>query len=169
MDGLKNLSSKDAIVKLSELADSIDICMFCTNLKNNDGAKCRPMSTQKVCDEGNIWFFSPADSDKNLEVEWDNKVQLYYSHPGKDSYMIVNGEAEIILDRDKIEELWSPELKAWFQDGKDDSNISILKVNPTTAYYWDTKGNKMINFLKMVASAATGKNLVDGNEGALSI
>lgn len=27
----------------------------------------------------------------------------------------------------------------------------------------------MINFLKMVASAATGKNLVEGNEGALSV
>jgi general stress protein 26 len=169
MDGVKNYRNEDAIAKLRELAETIDICMFCTNLKNNDGATCRPMSTQKVCDQGNIWFFSTADSDKNMEIEWNNKVQLYYSHPGKDSYMIVNGVAEIILDREKIEELWSSELKAWFEQGKDDPNISILKVKPTTAYYWDTKGNKMINFLKMMASAATGKNHVDGNEGALSI
>jgi len=169
MDGLKNLRSEDAIVKLRELAESIDICMFCTNLKTDDGASCRPMSTQKVCDQGNIWFFSPRDSDKNMEVEWNKKVQLFYSHPGKDSFMIVNGEAEIILDKEKIEELWSPVLKAWFQGGKEDPNISILKVKPTTAYYWDTEGNKMINFLKMMASAATGKNLVEGNEGTLSI
>jgi general stress protein 26 len=169
MSGKKNLNDEDAILKLRELAESIDICMFCTNLKIDDGASCRPMSTQKVCDQGNIWFFSNADSDKNKEIEQDKNVQLFYSHPGKDSYLIVNGEAEIILDRNKIEELWSPELKAWFPGGKDDPNVSIVKVKPTTSYYWDTDGNKMINFLKTMASAATGKNLVEGNEGSLSV
>lgn len=169
MSGITNLRNEDAIFKLRELAEAIDICMFCTNLKTDDGASCRPMSTQKVCDEGNIWFFSNADSDKNKEIEQNNNVQLFYSHPGKDSFMIVNGEAEIIFDRDMIDELWSPVLKAWFPGGKDDPNISIVKVKPSNAYYWDTDGNKMINFLKMVASAATGKNLVEGNEGALSV
>ena len=169
MSGITNLRNEDAIFKLRELAEAIDICMFCTNLKTDDGASCRPMSTQKVCDEGNIWFFSSADSDKNKEIEQNNNVQLFYSHPGKDSFMIVNGEAEIIFDRDMIDELWSPILKAWFPGGKDDPNISIVKVKPSNAYYWDTDGNKMINFLKMVASAATGKNLVEGNEGVLSV
>jgi len=169
MSGITNLRNEDAIFKLRELAEAIDICMFCTNLKTDDGASCRPMSTQKVCDEGNIWFFSNADSDKNKEIEQNNNVQLFYSHPGKDSFMIVNGEAEIIFDRDMIDELWLPVLKAWFPGGKDDPNISIVKVKPSNAYYWDTDGNKMINFLKMVASAATGKNLVEGNEGVLSV
>jgi general stress protein 26 len=125
MDGVKNYSREDAIVKLRELAESIDICMFCTNLKTDDGASCRPMSTQKVCDQGNIWFFSPVNSDKNMEIKMNKNVQLFYAHPGKNSFMIVNGEAEIILDRNKIEELWSPELKVWFEGGKDDPNISI--------------------------------------------
>jgi general stress protein 26 len=169
MDGVKNYSREDAIVKLRELAESIDICMFCTNLKTDDGASCRPMSTQKVCDQGNIWFFSPVNSDKNMEIKMNKNVQLFYAHPGKNSFMIVNGEAEIILDRNKIEELWSPELKVWFEGGKDDPNISILKVKPTNSYYWDTEGNKMINFLKMVASAAMGKNFVEGNEGNIAL
>lgn len=169
MSDIKNLNNEEAILKLRELAKAIDICMFCTNPKTDDGASCRPMSTQKVCDEGNIWFFSNADSDKNKEIEQDKNVQLFYSHPGKDSFLIVSGEAELIFDKDKIEELWSPVLNAWFPGGKEDPNISIVKVIPTTAYYWDTDGNKMINFLKMVASAATGKNLVKGNEGALSV
>lgn len=169
MTGIRNLNDENAVLKLRELAESVDICMFCTNLITDDGASCRPMSTQKVCDQGNIWFFSNADSDKNKEIEQDKNVQLFYSHPGKDSYLIVNGEAEITQDKNKIEELWSPVLKAWFPSGKDDPNISLVKVKPTSAYYWVTDGNKMINFLKMVASAATGKNLVEGNEGSLSV
>jgi acetylornithine/succinyldiaminopimelate/putrescine aminotransferase len=42
-------------------------------------------------------------------------------------------------------------------------------VKPSSAYYWDTEGNKMINFFKMIASAATGKDLIDGKEGNLSV
>lgn len=169
MSDTKNLNNKEAIDKLKKLVEEINMCLFCTNLKTGDGSTCRPMSAQKVCDQGNIWFFSPIDSDKNKEITKDRLVQLFFSHPGKSSYLVVNGEAEIIFDRTKIEELWNPLVKTWFKEGKDDPNISLIKVTPTNAYYWDTDGNKMINFLKMVASVATGTNLVSSEEGTITV
>ena len=96
-------------------------------------------------------------------------MQLFFSHPAKGGYPVVNGEAEIILDKSKIEELWTPVAKIWFKEGKDDPNISIIKVLPTTAYYCDTNGNRMINFIKMVASVVTGTNLLNGKEGAVTL
>lgn len=96
-------------------------------------------------------------------------MQLFFSHPGKGSYLVVNGEAQIILDKTKVEELWTPVAKIWFKEGKDDPNISIIKVTPTTAYYWDTEGNRMTNFIKMAASVVTGTNLVDGEEGSITL
>jgi general stress protein 26 len=82
---------------------------------------------------------------------------------------VVNGEASIILDRAKIEELWVSAAKIWFNEGKEDPNISIIKVTPTSAYYWDTDGNRMINIMKMVASVITRNNLVNGNEGTITV
>jgi len=169
MSNNENLNNKEAIDKLKSLVDDIMVCLFCTDLKTDDGATCRPMNAIKVCDQGNIWFFSEKSSDKNKAIAADKDVQLFFSHPGKSSYLVVNGEAEIILDKAKIEELWSPVAKIWFKEGKDDPNISVIKVIPSTAYYWDTDGNQMINFLKMVASVVTGKNLVTGNQGALKV
>lgn len=169
MDSIENLSNKEAINKLKQLIGEIDICLFCTNLKKDDGETCRPMSSQKVCDEGNIWFFSEVDSIKNREIEQDSQVQLFYSHPGIDSYLVVNGEAELVFDKAKIEELWSPAVKAWFPEGKNDPSISIIKVKPTSGYYWDTKGSKMVNFFRRAASVALGENLIQGNEGTISI
>jgi general stress protein 26 len=169
METITNFHSKEAVEKLKQLVGEINICLFCTNLTVDDGATCRPMGAQKVDEDGNIWFFSEVNSDKNNEIKQDKKVQLFFAHPGKNSYVVVNGEAEIIFDKNKTEELWSPLLKTWFKEGKDDPSISILKVNTTNAYYWDTNGNKMINFLKMVASAATGATLQIGKEGALKI
>lgn len=169
MSNKENLINQEAIDKLKSLVADITICLFCTDFKTDDGSTCRPMSAIKVCDQGNLWFFSEKSSNKNKAIATDKDVQLFFSHPGKSSYLIVNGEAEIILDKAKIEELWIPPAKIWFKEGKNDPNISIIKVKPSTAYYWDTEGNRMINFLKMVASVATGKNLVAGKEGAITV
>jgi general stress protein 26 len=169
MENTKNLNANEGVEKLKELVTAINICLFSTNLKGNDGATFRPMSAQEVDDEGNIWFFSDINSDKNREVQEDNLVQLIFSHPGKSSYMIVNGVAEISTDRKRIEELWSPAAKIWFEQGKDDPDISLIKVTTQSAYYWDTDGNKMINFFKFLASVATGSNLVTGVQGSIKV
>jgi general stress protein 26 len=169
MNNETNLQGKEAIEMVKKLAKEIDICLFCTSIKTDDGSTARPMSTQDVDDEGNLWFFSDKNSDKNKEIEKDGRVQLFYSDPSKSAYLVVNGEAEIIMDYDKVEELWSPLVKTWFKEGKDDPNISIVKVNSKSAYYWDTEGNKMINFFKMIASVATGTTLVDAKEGELKL
>jgi general stress protein 26 len=169
MSNTENLNNKEAIDKLKSLVEEIMVCLFCTDLKTDDGSTCRPMTAIKVCDQGNIWFFSEKNSDKNKAIATDKNVQLFFSHPAKSSYLVVNGEAVVILDKAKIEELWTPVAKIWFKEGKDDPNISIIKVTPTTAYYWDTDGNKMINILKMIASVVTGKNLVNGNQGTITV
>jgi len=169
MNNTENLNSKEAIDKLKSLVNDIMICLFCTNVKTDDGSKCCPMTAIKVCDQGNVWFFSEKSSDKNEAISIDKNVQLSFLHPGKGSYLVLNGEAEIILDKTIIEELWTPVAKIWFKEGKDDPNISVIKVKPITAYYWDTDGNRMINVLKMVASVVTGTNLISGKEGAIKI
>lgn len=169
MSNVKDLTHSESINKLRELVEEINICLFCSNLKTDNGSTCRPMGAQKVCEQGNIWFFSEVNSDKNREIKQDKHVQLFFSHPSKSSYLVVNGEAEVIIDKNKKDELWTPFAKIWFKEGKDDPNISIIKVKPTTAYFWDTDGNKMINFFKMIASVVTGTNLVSGMQGELKV
>ena len=166
---IQNLQNSEAIEKLKSLVDEIMICLFCTVLKTDDGSTCRPMSAIKVCDPCNIWFISERYSEKNKAISTDKNVQLFFSHPAKSSYLVVNGEAEIISDKAKIEELWTPEAKNWFTEGKDDPNITLIKVKPTTAYYWDTVGNKMIKILKMIESVVIGNNMVPGIEGKINI
>ncbi len=114
-------------------------------------------------------FFSDKDSEKNKEIEKDNKVQLLFADPSKSKYLVLNGEAEIIIDYKKVEELWTPLVKVWFTKGKDDPSLSIVKVTSKSAYYWDVEGNKMINFFKMIASLATGEEHLDVKEGKLNL
>ena len=164
----QNLTAKDAIDKLKELIKSESICFFCTQLTKQP-ITTRPMSTQKVDEQGNIWFMSSIKSDKNAEILQNNEVQLFYSNPSNYEFLTVHGKATVHTDRAKIEELWTPFAKAWFEDGKDDLDISLIKVAPQSAYYWDTKNSKIISMIQILAATVTGTAPDDGVEGTLTI
>ena len=168
MSNTENLNNKAAIVKLKSLVEDIQVCFFCTNLKTEDGSTCQPMTAIKVCNQGNIWFFSDKNSHKNKTIATDNKVQLFFSHPGKSRYLIVNGDAEIIFDERKIDQLWTPIAEMWFKKGMNDPSISILKVQPTSSYYWNTDNNQMMNFMEMVEAIAAGTYQISSRETAYS-
>ncbi|MEO6490426.1 MAG: pyridoxamine 5'-phosphate oxidase family protein [Ferruginibacter sp.] len=169
MDEIKNLSGTEAIKKIKELTNEINICLFCTDIQNHKGATARPMATQQSERDNYLWFISDRNSDKNKEVISDNKVQLFYSDSNKSSFITINGIASVVNDKNKIEELWEPLFKTWFQGGKDDPNISLIKVEPIEGAYWDSKGNRAMNFIKMIASVVAGKDLVDSEEGSLKL
>lgn len=164
----QNLSGQEAIEKLKELIKSESICFFCTELLKQP-ITTRPMSTQKVDDQGNIWFMSSIKSGKNASIVENNSVQLFYSNPSNFEFLSIFGNATIHTDREKIYELWTPFAKAWFEDGKDDVDISLIKVTPQSSYYWDTKNNKVISMIQMLASIVTGSAPNDGIEGTLKV
>jgi general stress protein 26 len=58
--------------------------------------------------------------------------------------------------------------QVWFQKGKEDEKISLIKVEPTNVYYWDTKHGEAIAFIKMAASIIIGKTMDDSVEGNLN-
>jgi len=163
---VEHLQDVDAVKKMQELVKHNSMCLFSTQTEFAP-IPTRPMNTLEVDDEGNFWFMSAIDSHKNQEIHADHRVQLFFSNPGDAEYMTVYGTAQVTRDRRRIEELWSPLIKAWFTEGKDDPRISIIKVIPEEAYYWDTKSNKMVAVMKVMVSALTGKTMDDSLEGKL--
>ncbi len=169
MENTTDLSGRDGVEKLKEMAEELKVCLFGTNLKTDEGSTCRPMTAQEVDFEGNIWFFSEKNSDINHEIEQNKHVQLYFSNAEKGSFLVVNGEAQIVHNRVKVDELWSSFVEIWFKEGKTDPNVSLIKVNTSVAHYWDSEGNRMVNFVKLLASAITGNNLIDSKQGTVSL
>lgn len=165
---IQNLQHEEAIQKIKDLAKSAKICMFTTNLSKIPLSSV-PMATQEVDDEGNLWFLSAKSSNKNQDILNDPRVQLFYTNTGSYEFLSVYGFAAITTDKDEIEKLWSPIVKAWFTEGKDDPEISVIKITPDEAYYWDTKNNKAVSMVKILAGAITGKTMDDGVEGKLIV
>lgn len=166
-DHIKTLSGVTAVEKLKELTEGAENCFFCTAIKTGLPLSVRPMSVLQVDDNGDLWFMSQIDSDKNKEIALDPFTHLFFQSHKNSGFLNVYGISEISTNKEKIEELWNPLLKVWFQGGKDDPKISLIKVNPTHVYYWDTKHGEAISFIKMAASIITGKTMDDSVEGEL--
>ncbi len=164
----ENLKSNEAIDKLKSLIDNNKTAIFCTELTKLP-ITSRPMAVQEVDDEGNLWFISSATSNKNFEIKKDDDVQLFFSNSSSSQFLSFYGHATIYNDEEKIEELWNPIAKAWFEDGKDDVKVTIIKVSPSNVYYWDTKDGKIISLIKMAGAAILGTKPDIGVEGKLKI
>ncbi|RYF85398.1 MAG: general stress protein, partial [Chitinophagaceae bacterium] len=165
----EDLLGQEAVEKIKELADKASTCFFCTNIQSNRSFSTRPMHVQQIDDAGNLWFLSANDSKHDQELAQDPSIQLLFQGSSYSDFLSLYGRATLSADKAKIEELWNPMLKTWFTEGKDDPRISVIKVTPSEGYYWDTKNNMAVGFIKRLVGAAIGKTLDDSIEGNITV
>lgn len=147
-------SSNESIQKLGELIKDIRFAMF-TTVDFDGNLYSRPMATQQVTFDGDLWFFSSRSSAKIRSIEKDQHVNVSYSNPSDNRYISVSGRAEIVSDRAHMEELWNPLYKTWFPEGLEDPDLILIRVRVDSAEYWDSP-SKMIVRLVGFAKALTG-------------
>lgn len=165
---IENMTGETAIEKLQQLSEDARTCMFLTHT-NEKPLPARPMALIKADDDGTLYFFSAASSAKNHELKEDSFVQLIFANGSKSEYLDVAGTARVSRDPALIDRLWTDFAKIWFQGGKEDPDLTVIAVSPDFCKYWDTKHNKLVQWLKMGASMVTGKTMDDGVEGKLHV
>lgn len=126
------------VAKLAEMIKKIDFGML-TTIAEDGSLHSRPMSTNgKVEFDGDLWFFTYGNSHKVLEAKEHPEVNVSFSDITNHTYVSLSGTAKLIRDKEKIKELWQPQLKAWFPDGVDTEDIALLKIIANKAEYWDS-------------------------------
>lgn len=141
--------------KLGELIKDIRIAML-TTVERDGTLHTRPLATLEYENTGELWFFTSIDSAKAEEIEEDMRASVAYADTAKNVYVAVAGVAEIVRDRRKAEQLWTPMAKAWFPKGLDDPHLALLRVHVERAEYWDAPG-KAAYLLGVAKATLTGK------------
>ena len=159
------LPPEEAIDRIWELADKIDICMFTT--WDGKQQRSRPMSARVRRDEHAIYFLTDLEGHKLTEVEKFPHVSLAWADNGGHKYAVIAGEAEVLNDRAKIAELWEKFDKAWWDD-ETDPRIRVLKVTPDDGEVWDSP-NMIVSTAKMLVAAATGAKPNMGDTAKVSM
>lgn len=140
--------------KLTELLRKQDFCMLTTVAKNGR-LMSRPMSMQQAEFDGDLWFLIYDNSTKAKEVEANPQVNVSFSQDHL--WISLTGKAEILHDKKKEKELWSPFHKAWFPDGLETPHLALLKVTAESAEYWETSSNVAVQLFGVAKAAITGK------------
>ena len=125
---------------LGELIDGIETAMLTTRAEDGSLVS-RPLETLKIDANGEIIFFTAANSHKVEQLTEDAEVNLAYADPAEHRYVSVRGRARMDRDDDTIDELWSPAQKIFFPDGKGDPNLMVLRVRVRDANYWEAASN----------------------------
>ena len=162
-----DLHGQDAVKQIKTVVKKNSTCFFQTDVAFGDSGGVRPMSVQRLDDDGTLWFLSAIDSHKNAELSKDPDVTLYFQGSAHSDFLVLHGTASISREKAMIRELWEPILKTWFTEGVDDPRITVIGVRPTGGYYWDTKHGNAVAGVKMLIGAAIGKTLDDSIEGRL--
>ncbi|MEM8524860.1 MAG: pyridoxamine 5'-phosphate oxidase family protein [Bacteroidota bacterium] len=155
------MTNQEAQQKVKELIEDIKVAMLVT--ERNGELRSRPMYTAKVEDDHSIYFFTSKDSGKTAEIHADHDVNLAYAHPGKQNYLSISGKAKLVDDQAKMEELWSPMMKAWYPEGLASEGITLLRVEPEQSEFWEANGNSLVQLFQIGKAIATGTRY-DGGE-----
>ena len=155
--------------KLRELIKEIDFCMLTTVDENND-LHSRPMSLNSEVDQqGNLWFFTSANSHKVFELTRTPKCNVSFAEPDDNCFVSITGKAELVTDRGKIKVLWKPELKAWFPDGPEQADLALLKIAIEKAEYWDSPSSTVAQVVSFVSALVKGESAGWGENKKLDL
>ena len=151
--------------KLWDLIKHIKFAMFTTR-HGNGHLHSRPMTTQngKIDEDSTLWFFMSRRGEVVADIASEPAVAIVYADTDADDYVSVSGQARVVDDRSKKQQLWNKMNEAWFPQGIDDPDLALVQVSITHADYWEAKDSKLTQLFKMAKSAITGQPPTDMGE-----
>ena len=130
-------------------------------LSRGGGGHAQPMTAQIEGDEGGpIWFFSASDADLVQAIGGGEGAFLHFAAKGHDLFASVDGRLVIDNDRATIERLWNPFVAAWFEEGKDDPKLRLLRFEPGNAQIWLNE-NSLFAGVKMLLGSDPKEDFKD--------
>ena len=139
---------------IQAMVKDIKYTMMTTRNDENHLHSCPMNTTETSIGAKEIWFIGHKPSETVDNIEQNPEVNLAYVTQESDKYLSISGTAELVEDEEKLNELWSVMYNAYFEQGKEDPSVQLIKVVPHGAEYW-ANGNAITSAVKMAAAALT--------------
>jgi general stress protein 26 len=154
VDVLKD--SDESRQKVWDMIKDIRIASMVT-LDHTMTMRSRPMNAQKVADDGSLWFFTHSKSAKVDHIEHVPDILLVYADPEHQNYVSLYGRGDIVRDRATVKRLWNEMVRLWFPQGPEDPDLVLIRVNVTSAEYWDSPSATMVIAFGYLIARLTGE------------
>jgi general stress protein 26 len=96
----------------------------------------RPMTHFADADSGLIWFISSTDTLFVQSLGMGEDADYVVISQDHDVHVSLRGKLYHLHNDAKLDELWSPLVSAWFEGGRDDPKIALLRFDPEVGDVW---------------------------------
>lgn len=119
-------------------------------LEGVEDGHTRPMTAMIEGDEGGpIWFFTSIDNAMVQQLANGHRAIAAFTGKDHDLFASVRGNLHHDQDRAVIERLWNPFIAAWYEGGKDDPKLALLRLDAEQAEIW-INGSSLMAGLKVL-------------------
>ena len=131
-------------------------------LHGGAGGHAQPMTAQLGRDEGRgpVWFFTVKDSELVRAMGERHDAIMHFASKGHELFACIHGELSPDDDRATIERLWNPFVAAWYEGGKDDPTLQLIRFDPTEAQVWQNE-NSLFAGIRMLLGSDPKKDYQD--------
>ena len=112
----------------------------------------RPMTAQVEGDRGPIWFFASRDNALVQKLGSGERAIATFTSKGHDLFATVHGSLRLDNDRAVIDRLWNRFVAAWYEGGKDDPKLALLRLDAERAEIW-LDASSLVAGIKMLFGA----------------
>ncbi|QDP95459.1 general stress protein [Microlunatus elymi] len=124
-----------------------------TTVDEDGSLVSRPLGLQQRDFDGDLYFFTPDPSDKSVQVRRNPQVNIAIESHG--NYLSVAGTGTITKDQALIDEFWNRHVEAWFDGGRDDPAVALLKVQARSAELQSVESPRVVAAVKYAKAAVT--------------
>jgi general stress protein 26 len=106
-------------------------------LEGARGGDTQPM-TALIEDEdgGPLWIFTAKDNSLVDALGQSNRAIATFTDKGHHLFASLHGTLTLDNDRAAIDRLWNPYVAAWFEGGKGDPKLALLRLDAESAKIW---------------------------------
>jgi len=109
----------------------------------SEGGFARPLTCQfdESGDQGPIWFFTATNT--SLVSALTSASDGHLAFASKDHSLFATIEGTFMLRNDPlmIERLWNPFVAAWYEEGKSDPKLALVRFEPRSAKIWQNESS----------------------------
>jgi general stress protein 26 len=119
---------------------------------SGSGGHFQPMAAFCEPDVGDIWFFTRKDTE--LARATLGAADAMFTIQSKDQtfQVCIGGKLQQQHDRVRLEHYWNPIVAAWYPGGKDDPELTLLRLAAKDAQVWLSESNP-VRFAWEIAKA----------------
>ncbi|MFC7396060.1 pyridoxamine 5'-phosphate oxidase family protein [Chelatococcus sp. GCM10030263] len=121
----------------------------------------RPMTALLDGDEGGpIWFFTTKDNDLVRQLHGGDRAVATFASKDHDVFAAVHGNLRVDTDRAVVDRLWNRYVAAWYEGGKDDPKLALLRLDPDEGQVW-ADASSLVAGVKMLLGLDPKKDVQD--------